>query len=160
LRAFVVKSSASIALAASVILAASLGMKVAVARAPAGALAPAPDHRSEELRRFLVASAGAAEPVSGGWKFAQGSCQVSAFPSEARGLLDMDILYLAGPNDRVAYVYRGRVSDRRPGARLSVDILLFLAARPFLGGREPGYTVLIARDCPALPSLPWEKLPA
>jgi hypothetical protein len=62
--------------------------------------------------------------------------------------------------DRVTYVYRGRLTSRPPTLALGVDVLVYLAAKPFRGGTEPGYVVLIAHDCARLPDLPWDRLPS
>jgi hypothetical protein len=63
--------------------------------------------------------------------------------------------------DRVVFVYRGRVRDKRPSFDLGVDVLAYMASRPFWQTVEPGYVILIAKaGCPALPALPWGKLEA
>lgn len=155
------KSSSSLALVAAAVLAASLGLK-AVRTAPTSG----PPHRlgqgarSAALGRFLAANVSPVAPVASGWSFDRDGCHFLAFPSSERGTLDMTAMARAGPGDRVAYVYRGRVSDTRPTYAYAFDVMAYLAARSFRRASEPGYVILIARQCRTLPALPWDELPA
>lgn len=154
------KSSVSLALIAVAVLALSLGLKVR-AGPTTGALRTAPVARTEALRRFLVANAGAVQSVQGGWRFARDGCEMLAFPSGPRGTLDVDEIKHASRTDRITYVYRGRVRDVRPSADLAFDVVGNMLVRPFRAATDPGYVVLIAKTgCPALPKLPWDRLPA
>ncbi|HEY3950929.1 hypothetical protein [Phenylobacterium sp.] len=151
------RSSTSLVLAAVALLGASLGLKIALA-APPGRDVQAPVSRGEALRRFLVAHAGPVEPVSDGWRFSREGCRLAAFPSGRRGSLDMAAFGYAHRRGRVAYVYHGRITERRPAVALALDVIAYRIAEPFKGGVEPGYVVLVAADCPHLPDLPWRDL--
>lgn len=143
--------------AVAVAVALSLGLKIALADPGAGPAAAA-QARAEALHRFLLANAGPLQPLAPGWTFARGGCRYAAFPSSMRGNLDMNALARARRGDRVAYVYKGRVTDRRPTLALAFDIIAATAERPFRGGVEPGYVVLVAKACQTLPDLPWDRL--
>lgn len=152
------KSSTSLALAAAAVLGLSLGLKVWVG--PTTAAAATPVSRTEALHRFLVAQVGPVQSAQGGWRFASKGCEVVAMPSGPRGTLDLEETKHAKRSDRIAYVYRGRVSDERPSLSLGMDVVAYMLAKPFRPAAEPGYVVLIARrGCPALPVLPWNRLP-
>jgi hypothetical protein len=154
-----VKSSISLVIGAAALAALSLALKVRAGPTTAGASAEAVS-RNEDLRRFLAANVGTVRPAQGGWRFAANGCDVLAMPSGPRGTLDLEETKRARHNDRIAFVYRGRVSERRPGVDLGLHVVAHMLVRPFRRTAEPGYVVLIAeRGCPTLPALPWGKLP-
>jgi len=153
------RPGAVLALGLAAALAASLGLKVALA-ADAGRQAQTIPARSEGLRRFLAASAGPVTPVPSGWSIRSGGCRLLAFPSGVRGTMDLAALAHVHPGDRVAYVYRGQVLAERPTAAVAFDTIAYLARRPFRGGEEPAYVVLVLRNCPTIPALPWSRFGA
>jgi len=153
------RPGAVLALGLAAALAASLGLKVALA-ADAGRQAQTIPARSEGLRRFLAASAGPVTPVPSGWSIRSGGCRLLAFPSGVRGTMDLAALAHVHPGDRVAYVYRGQVLAERPTAAVAFDTIAYLARRPFHGGEEPAYVVLVLRNCPTIPALPWSRFGA
>jgi hypothetical protein len=149
------------ALAAVSLLAASLGLKAAFAR-PEPSPAARQAARVEVLRRFLAANAsGPVTPVTAaGWRVGRpDGCRLLAFPSSERSVMDMVALGYRRPQDRVLYVYKGHPRLTPPTAELALDVIVYKAARPFRGGLEPGYIVVIIKDCPQPPPpLPWAKL--
>lgn len=151
------KSSASLAIVTAVLLAGSLALKLLLTAAHAPDAAGV-ERRSQALGRFLVAHAGPVQPEAKGWRVTRADCELLAYPSGVRGAMEMTALAGAEPGDRVAYVYRGRLAARPPDTALALDEIAWLARRPFLDEREPGYVVLIAHRCPRLPDLPWERL--
>lgn len=153
------KSSRRAAIALGAVLALSLGLKVLVS--PFGVRGPQPLPRDAELHRFLVAATAApVQPAAGGWRFQSGGCRLTAFVSGPRGTLDLAATSHRGRRERLAYVYRGRVSGAPPSLALTVDVVGYYLARPFRSLNEPGYVVLLVpEDCPAAPTLPWDRLP-
>ncbi|HEX5264154.1 MAG TPA: hypothetical protein VFW13_11540, partial [Phenylobacterium sp.] len=110
------------------------------------------------LHHFLVTEAGPVEPIDGGWRFSRDGCHFMAFPSGPLDTLDIAAQRHAHRHDRVAYIYRGQVTDRRPAAAVALGVIANRIVQPFKGGIEPGYVVVIASDCPNLPNLPWAEL--
>ena len=138
-----------------------------------GAPAVVPDRpalRVEALRRFLAATPAAeveavtsgppGSPVAG-WRFEAGGCRAAAFPSEKRGAMDSFVRAHGRRSDRVAYVYRGRITTARPTWVLARDVIVYRATSMFRTGGEPGYVVVTyAKACAGPPGLPWDRMPA
>ncbi len=158
------KSSASVWAAAALLLAVSVTLKIAAAPPP-----PDPAGRVEAFRRFLAANAAeqiqAVAGVSGGraqdgWRFRKAACQAALYPSGDRGSLDINQRRHAGPGDRIAYVYRGKVRPSPPTWELAADVILYRLTNAFRRTREPGYAVMTyAGSCGEPPDLPWARLP-
>lgn len=156
--------SSLLILATGAALALSLGLKAALLAAPGARASRPPEPPALALRRFLAAQADTplepANAAADGWRFSKAGCRLTAFPSGPRGTLDMVPLAHVHAGDRVTYVYRGRLTAEPPSLALGMDVLAYLAAKPFRGGTEPGYVVLIAHDCAQVPDLPWSRLPS
>jgi len=163
-----VRSSARLWGAAAAILLLSVSLKLAVG-APA-VVPEKPAVRVETLRRFLattpaadveaVASGPPGSPASG-WRFQAAGCRAAVFPSEKRGAMDSFIRARGRSSDRVAFVYRGRITAARPTWALARDVILHRATSTFFGGAEPGYVVVTyAKTCAGPPGLPWDRMPA
>src|SRR5438046_2368695 len=129
------KFSTSLLAATGAALVLSLGLKAALLAAPAAHALKPSDARGVTLGRFLAANAQApVEPVAEGYRFTQAGCRLMAFPSGERGSMDMDALTHAHGADRVVYVYRGRLLPKPPIWALGLDVLAYMAAKPFRGG--------------------------
>jgi hypothetical protein len=154
-----VKSSPRAVLALAAVLGLSLGLKVWLS--PYGAPRPQPVSRDVELRQFLqAATAAPVEPEAGGWRFQSRDCRALAFTSGPRGGMEPAATSHRRRGARMIYLYRGRLGDTPPGLRLTVDVIGYYLVRPFRSLNEPGYVVLLIPDaCPAVPNLPWARLP-
>jgi len=129
-----------------------------------------PALRVEALHRFLASTAAAdVEGIASGppgspptgWRFEVGGCRAAAFPSEKRGAMDSFVRAHGRSSDRVAYVYRGRITDVRPTWTLARDVIVYRATGMFRRGGEPGYVVVTyAKACAGPPDLPWGRMPA
>ena len=126
--------------------------------------------RLEALHRFLVttpaeqlegvASGAPGSPLAG-WRFRVGGCQAAAFPSEKRGTMDSFARSHGRASDRVAYVYRGKITSPRPTWALARDVIVHHATGAFRSAGEPGYVVVIySKACAGPPDLPWGRMPA
>lgn len=160
--------SASLWAGAAVVLLLSVSLKFAV-----GTPAVVPERpalRVEALHRFLGATAaadveGIASGLPGspltGWRFDVDGCRAAVFPSEKRGAMDSFVRAHGRSSDRVAYVYRGRISTQRPTWVLARDVIVYRATSMFRTRGEPGYVVVIyAKSCAGPPGLPWDRMPS
>jgi hypothetical protein len=148
-------------------LAATAGLKIALA--PVSDTAE-PDLASETLRRFVTAHSRTPVtatrirpliPYWSGWRFSADGCAASAYPAPRNGELDTQIRAHAGPGDRVAYIFRGRVGERPPPPGAAWDYAVFRLLLPFgLADPQAGsYVILIhPATCDAPEHLPWSRL--
>ena len=136
--------------------------------------APPPPTAEDRLRAFLSeASRAPVEPVPArihgrdsateiaGWRFTSGGCSAEAFLSGLPGNLDFQAHARATKGARIAYVYRGRVLEQPPTARLALDVIAFRSLAEFSPVRadEPRYVVVVVPGRCAQPlALPWANL--
>lgn len=100
-------------------------------------------------------------PIWAGWRFQAGGCEAMAFPNPRSGEFDPQNRELTGPGQRLAYVYRGQISDAPPGAHRTLDFVLYRILLPF-GLADPQMASYVAvihpAGCDGPLKLDWKAL--
>ncbi|HEY3797730.1 MAG TPA: hypothetical protein VGL58_05200 [Caulobacteraceae bacterium] len=95
-----------------------------------------------------------------GWRFTANACPTTVFPLPISGEMNAPARDHAGPNDRVAYLYRGQSSPTAPLAVSSFGAAAYRVVLGRLFRPPPQFYVMVIypTGCDAVLKLPWAAL--